>query len=501
MEILERVNRLVWGAPMIVLILSVGLVLTVKTGFVQLRLFPAALKCFFQNIFRKESGKRGVSSFQALCTALAATVGTGNIAGVAGAIAIGGPGAIFWMWICGLLGMILKYAEATLAVRYQVIGSDGQLFGGPMYMIRQGMGDKWKWLASLYCFFGVVAAFGVGNATQINAVVDGIRSAVNGFGGQWDPGYNLVLGIVLSGLVLGMLLGGARRIGNIAEKLVPFVSVAYILMGLGVLLLRLSAVPEALRSIIQGAFSPGAVTGGAVGSFFTSLRTGVSRGVFTNEAGMGTAAIAYGGADTDHPAKQGLMGIVEVFVDTMVICTITSLVILCSDSSLSFGLDEGAAITARAFSSVYGRWASVLLAFFLSCFAFATLLGWGLYGTRCAQFLFGNGAWKPFAYIQAAVSLFTAMIHTGTVWMLAETVNGLMAVPNLIALAVLCPELICITKDYFIQFGRNSAGGGTYESFYQCKPLRTFSHEKIPSACGGGRAPGKENPSPEHRSA
>ncbi len=501
MEILERVNRLVWGVPMIVLILSVGLVLTVKTGFMQLRLFPVAVRNCFQNIFRKEDGKRGVSSFQALCTALAATVGTGNIAGVAGAIAIGGPGSVFWMWISGLFGMILKYAEATLAVRYQTVGSDGQLCGGPMYMIRQGMGEKWKWLASLYCFFGVVAAFGVGNATQINAVVDGIRSAVDAFGGNWNPRYNLVLGVILSGLVLGMLLGGARRIGTIAEKLVPFASGAYILMGLGVLLTRFYAIPDALRSIVQGAFSPDAVTGGAVGSFFIALRTGVSRGVFTNEAGMGTAAIAYGGADTDHPVKQGLMGIVEVFVDTMVICTVTALVILCSNASLMFGVDEGAAITTRAFSSVYGHWISVPIAFFLSCFAFATLLGWGLYGARCAQYLFGHGAWKPFVYIQAAVALLTAMIQTGTVWMLAETVNGLMAIPNLIALAALRPELIRLTKDYIIQFGRKSAGGGTYESFYQCKPLRTLSHEKVSSPCGGGRAPGKENPSPEHRSA
>lgn len=438
---LEKMNQIVWGFPALFLILGVGLYLTFRTHFAQLRLFPKALRRFIA-AFRGRKGEDGaVSPFQALCTALAATVGTGNIVGVAGAIAIGGPGAVLWMWICALFGMVIKLAEATLAVRYRVRDERGELVGGPMYMIREGLGKKWTWLAGLYSFFGIVAAFGVGNATQINAVISGINEAVSAFGGTPSRIGNLTMGIVLAALVAFMLLGGLRRIGAITEKLVPFASVAYILLGLGVLIARREALIPAFSAIVRGAFSPQAATGGIVGSFLLTLRTGVSRGVFTNEAGMGTASIAHAAARVKHPTEQGLMGIMEVFLDTIVICTVTALVILCSGVPVPYGEDVGAVLTAQAFASVYGSWVSLFLAAALCCFAIATVLGWGLYGIRCAQYLFGANAWKTFALMQTATVIVASVLNTGTVWMLSETVNGLMAIPNLIALMALTPEL------------------------------------------------------------
>ena len=483
-KILEWINTVVWGIPALVLILGVGLYISFRTGFAQLRLFPRAWHDFVSRLTRKGETS-GVSPYQALCTALAATVGTGNLAGVAGAIAIGGPGSIFWMWVCAILGMGLKFAEATLAVRFRQKNADGSYSAGPMHIIRLGLGRKWLPLASLYSFFGVVAAFGVGNGTQINAVLTGIRGTVAYFGLPWNRAGELMLAIVLAGLVVSMLLGGARRIGAVAEALVPFAAATYIILGFGVLILRLEAIPDAIFAILEGAFAPEAVTGGMVGSIFQAMRVGVSRGVFTNEAGMGTAAMAHGAADVDHPADQGLMGIMEVFLDTIVICTVTALVILCSGITIPYGVDDGLALTTRAFSAVYGDWITLLIALETCCFAFATILGWGLYGARCAQYLFGENAWKHFAWLQGVTVIVSALLKTGTVWLLAEIVNGLMAIPNLIALALLTPEIILLLKSYP---GRMTAKGGTYEHFHQCKPLRTLSHEKVSPLCGEGSA-------------
>ena len=469
-KVLESLNGIVWGAPALVLILGVGLYISIRTGFAQITLFPRALREFGARLRGGKAEEGSVTPFQALCTALAATVGTGNLAGVAGARAIGGPGAIFWMWVCAILGMATKFAEATLAVRYRV-RENGEYVGGPMYMIREGLGKKWLWLGGVYSFFGIVAAFGVGNATQINAVVTGVNEAVKAFGGQESRTGNLIMGIVLAVVIAAMLLGGARRIGLVAEKLVPFASVAYLLLGLGVLIARAQALPEAFASILQGAFTPRAVTGGVVGSMLSALRIGVSRGVFTNEAGMGTASIAHAGAQVKHPAEQGLMGIMEVFLDTIVICTMTALVILVSGVAIPYGVDVGVALTTDAFSAVYGDWVSIFIAAALCCFAFATVLGWGLYGARCAQFLFGVDAWKKFVLLQAVTVVLGAVLNTGTVWLLSEIVNGLMAIPNLIALAVLSPELTRLTKQYKKSLARNRANGGTYENFYQCQPL------------------------------
>lgn len=458
-KILESIHSFLWGAPVLVLILGVGLYISIRTGFAQITLLPRALKEFVNKLTPGKGNTGGVTPFQALCTALAATVGTGNLVGVAGAICIGGPGAIFWMWLCGILGMATKFAEATLAVRYR-IREDGEYKGGPMYMIASGMGKKWKSLACLYSFFGVVAAFGVGNATQINSVISGVNDVLERFGGRESRTGNLLMGLLLAVLVGAMLLGGAKRIGAVAERLVPFLSAAYILLCAGVLAARWEAVPNAIRSIVQGAISPGAVTGGMLGSAFQALKVGCSRGVFTNEAGMGTASIAHAGADVSHPAEQGLMGIMEVFLDTILICTLTALVILVSGIPIPYGTDVGGELTTAAFTAVYGDWASVFVACALCCFAFATVLGWGLYGARCAEFLFGSGAWKWFAVLQTVTVVIGAVLNTQVVWLLAETVNGLMAIPNLIVLAALSPELRRLTIEYKRNI-RPKAGGGT----------------------------------------
>ncbi len=452
MGFLEKINSVVWGVPTLLLILSVGIWLSIRTRFAQFRLFSKAIKLFFSKLCKQRSNTEGISPMQALCTALAATVGTGNLAGVAGAIAIGGPGSIFWMWVCSLLGMITKFAEATLSVRYRTKNADGEAVGGPMYVIQNGMGKKYHWLASLYCFFGVVAAFGVGNATQINTLISSVNGVLESYGGSVTWMGNLLMGVGLATLVALMLSGGAKRIGTTAEKLVPFASVLYLLMGIIVLVTRCHMVPGAFRSIIAGAFTPGAVTGGVVGSMLQTIRIGTSRGIFTNEAGMGTAGIAHSAAAVPHPVEQGLMGIVEVFLDTIVICTMTALVILCSGISIPYGSDVGIQLTNQAFSAVFGSWIRIPIALCVCCFALATILGWGLYGARCAQYLLGTNVWKPFVFLQTVTVIIGAVLRTGTIWMLADTVNALMAIPNLIALFLLTPELTILTRDYKLRY-------------------------------------------------
>lgn len=468
-KLLDTVNGFIWGVPGLILILSVGTILSVRTGWVQFRFFSAAIHQFLSSL--KKSDNQGVSSYKALCTALAATVGTGNLAGVAGAIVLGGPGAVFWMWVCALLGMTIKFAEAALAVRYRVKTTDGSYVGGPMYIVRQGMGKTWQPLAFLYCFFGVVAAFGVGSATQINTVLGGINGAVRSLGGQENDFVNLIIGIVLAIILVLVLVGGVKRIGSAAAFLVPFASVFYILLCIGVLVLRAEAIPGAFRMIVRGALNPSAATGGILGSAFIALRVGACRGVFTNEAGMGTAGIAHAAADVAHPIQQGLMGIVEVFIDTIVICTMTALVILCSGIPIPYGSDLGIQITANAFSEIYGNWVHIPLALTLCCLAFATIIGWGLYGTRCVQFLFGDDAGRKFAWLQAGSVILGAVLNTGVVWSLSEIANGLMAIPNLIILLYFCPELVRLTVCYKNNIGTNVAKGGTYEDFYQRQSL------------------------------
>ena len=434
-EILENINGFVWGLPALVMILGVGLYLTVRTGFVQVRLFPEALRRFGRMFRGKDK-----SSFRSLCTALGATVGTGNLVGVAGAICLGGPGSIFWMWVCGFLGMATKYTEAVLAVHFRE-GREGEWQGGPMYIITRGLGQRWRWLACVYSFFGIFAAFGVGNATQINAMLSSIGTITGGR-------EKLLAGLVIALLVGALLSGGAKRIGAAAESLVPLAAGGYILLCLTVLILRFDRIGAAFSMIFQGAFDPKAVTGGALGSAFCALRVGCARGVFTNEAGMGTASIAHASAEVAHPAEQGMMGIVEVFLDTIVICTLTALVILCSGVEVAYGADAGGSLTTQAFCAVCGDWAGGFLGAALCCFAFATVLGWGLYGLRCVSFLLGPGKERWFVILQMGASLLGAVLETGVIWILAETVNGLMAVPNLIALAALAGKAAALTRDY-----------------------------------------------------
>ena len=448
LDFLEKLNGFVWGLPALIGILGVGLYLTLRTGFAQLRFLPKAIRDFCSRFSQKDKPGEDKSSFQALCTALAATVGTGNLAGVAGAIALGGPGAIFWMWVCAFFGMVTKFAEATLAVRYRKKAPNGEYIGGPMVMIEQGLGKRWRWLGVLYSFFALVASFGVGNAAQINAVIGGVNGVISAFGGSHSQWLDFLVAAILAVLICVMLLGGAKRIGEVAERLIPFASIAYLLLCLVVLIGRFQAIPQAFAAIVTGAFSPKAITGGVVGSFFVALRVGAARGVFTNEAGMGTASIAHAGANVAHPVRQGLMGIMEVFLDTVVICTMTALVILCSGVTVPFGEDTGILLTTEAFSAVLGDWVSVPIAIALILFALATVVGWGLYGIRSAQYLFGENSWKTFAVLQGLAVMASSFAGTGAVWLLAETVNGLMAIPNLIVLTALTPELTRLVKEY-----------------------------------------------------
>lgn len=334
-EINSAVNNFIWGVPAMICIIGVGLVLSIRTGFLQIRKFPYAMKVTIGRMFKKKEAADGaMTPFQAVCTALAATVGTGNIAGVAGAIAIGGPGAVFWMWISAILGMCTKFSEVTLAVHFREKNEKGELVGGPMYYIKNGLKKHWHWLAYLFSIFGVLTVFGTGNATQVNTITTAIDSALFNYGiisKDSASTVNLIIGIVLAVLLSLILLGGIKRIGQVTEKLVPFMAIIYIVFALGVVALNFQNIPHVFASIFKGAFSPASVTGGAVGSFFMSMKKGVSRGIFSNEAGLGTGSIAHACADTRKPVKQGVFGIFEVFIDTIVICTLTALVILCSE--------------------------------------------------------------------------------------------------------------------------------------------------------------------------
>ena len=437
----QAVNNFIWGVPAMVCIIGVGLLLSVRTGFIQIRKFPYAIKTTIGRMFRKRDASDGaMTPFQAVCTALAATVGTGNIAGVAGAIAIGGPGAVFWMWCSALLGMCTKFAEVTLAVRFREKNREGDWVGGPMYYIKNGLPKKWRFLAVLYAILGMLTVFGTGNATQVNAIITAVDTAILNFhqmGARQMASLNLVIGILIALTVALVLVGGLKRIGNVAEKLVPFMALVYVLMALGVLVLNLNRVPEVLASIVRGAFSPSAVTGGAVGSMFLCMKKGVSRGIFSNEAGLGTGSIAHAASDVDDPIRQGYFGIFEVFADTIIICSMTAFVILVSGEHITYGAAAGAELTIGGFTAVYGIWASLLAAVAMCCFAFSTIIGWGLYGTRCLEFLVGSKANRGFMIVYSFVAIIGATVDLGLLWDLSETFNGMMVIPNLIALFLL----------------------------------------------------------------
>jgi len=449
------VNNFIWGVPAMICIVGVGLLLSIRTGFLQIRKFPYAMKVTIGRMLKKREASDGaLTPFQAVCTALAATVGTGNIAGVAGAIAIGGPGAVFWMWISALLGMCTKFSEVTLAVHFREKNAEGDLVGGPMYYIKNGLKKQWHWLA----YLGVLTVFGTGNATQVNTITTAIDSALYNYGvisEQNVSTLNLVIGIILAVLIGLILLGGIKRIGQVAEKLVPFMAVIYIILAIGVVILNYRNIPTVFASIFKGAFSPASVTGGAVGSFFMSMKKGVSRGIFSNEAGLGTGSIAHACADTRKPVKQGFFGIFEVFVDTIVICTLTALVILCSGVPVGYGDAAGAELTILGFTSTYGSWVSIFTAIAMCCFAFSTIIGWGLYGTRCVEFLLGTRANRPFMILYALVAIVGATMELGLMWNIAETFNGLMVIPNLIAVFLLSGVVVRLVKEYFDREGKN----------------------------------------------
>ena len=458
--VISAVNIFIWGVPAMICIIGVGLYLSIRTRFLQIRKFPYAIKTTIGRVFRKREASDGaMTPFQAVCTALAATVGTGNIAGVAGAIAIGGPGAVFWMWISAALGMCTKFSEVTLAVHFRETNARGELIGGPMYYIKNGLGKNWRWLAALFSLFGVLTVFGTGNATQVNTITTAINSALLNYHLINEDAVstsNLIIGIIIAILVATVLLGGVKRIGRVTEKLVPFMALIYIVLSLGVILLNLNRVPSVFASIVEGAFSPASVTGGVVGSFFLSMKKGVSRGIFSNEAGLGTGSIAHACADTKKPVKQGFFGIFEVFTDTIVICTLTALVILCSGTPVGYGEAAGAELTISGFTSTYGNWVSIFTAIALCCFAFSTIIGWGLYGARCIEYLLKEKSIKPFMVAYSLVAIIGATADLGLMWSVAETFNGLMAIPNLIALFLLSGTVARLVKQYFETEGKTN---------------------------------------------
>ena len=444
-KINQAVNGFIWGVPAMICIIGVGLLLSVRTRFIQVHKFGAALKNTIGKIFDKTQAKDGsMSPFQAVCTALAGTVGTGNIAGVAGAIALGGPGAIFWMWCSAFLGMCTKFSEVTLAIHFREKNANGEYVGGPMYYIKNGLSKKWHFLAVLYALFGVLTVFGTGNATQVNTIVSSIHSALHNLhtiDGTVDERANLIFGIFIAAFVAMVLLGGIQRIGQVSEKLVPFMAALYVILAIGVVILHISRVPAVFAMIFKSAFTPQAATGGIIGSMFLSMKKGVSRGIFSNEAGLGTGSIAHACADTNNAVHQGMFGIFEVFMDTIVICTLTGLVILLGAPNIVYGQAAGAELTISGFTATYGGWVSIFTAVAMCCFAFSTIIGWGLYGSRCIEFLGGEKLVRPFLVAYSFVSIIGATINLGLLWHIADTFNGLMAIPNLIALLVLSGQV------------------------------------------------------------
>ena len=454
-QINGTINGLVWGVPAMILIVGTGVYMSIGIGFKQFTRFGYVLKNTIGKAFGKHEVAEGaVTPFQALCTALAATVGTGNIAGVCGAIAIGGPGAVFWMWVSAIFGMATKYSEVTLSIKYREKNDKGDWVGGPMYYIRNGLGKSWGWLAAVFAVFGTLAAFGIGNATQANTIASSIAEAFKVFNPDVNVGtINLIVGIVLCVLAMIVYLGGIKRIGQVCELLVPVMAVVYIVAGIGVVVIRADQLPSVFAAIFKGAFQPAAIAGGLAGATMAdAIKKGVGRGVFSNEAGLGSAPIAHAAADVDHPVAQGIFGIFEVFADTIVICTLTALIALCGNGvqNIPYGQAANQTLTVAGFCSVYpDTIATVSVAIALSLFAFSTILSWGLYGSRTAEFLFGAKAVKPYQIIFCLVCIVGTTIDLSLAWDISDTLNGLMAIPNLVGVLLLSPVVFKLTKEYF----------------------------------------------------
>ena len=450
----SAINGIVWGIPMLVLLLGAGLFLTLRTGGVQFRRFGYAMKNTIGKVFQKADKQDGaVSPFQAVTTALAATVGTGNIAGITWAVTLGGAGSIFWLWVSALIGMCTKYAEVVLAVKYRERNEQGDWVGGPMYYITNGLGQNWKWLAVIFSAFGALAAFGIGNAVQVGNITGSISTAVTTF----NPAFtatdtlNLIVGIIIAVIVAFTLLGGIQRLGSITEKLVPFMSIIYIVASVIVLVCHAQALPGVFALIFKGAFNPTAAVGGISGfTLKLCIEWGVKRGVFSNEAGLGSAPMAHAATSETNPVKQGLYGIFEVFMDTIVICTMSGLTLLVSGIDLHYGTKGTTALNAQALGTVFGdEIGALIIAVGISLFALSTVLSWGLYGTRCCEYIFGTKFNKVYQMIFVIVCVIGATMDLGLAWDIADTLNGLMAIPNLIALLGLSGVVVQLTKEYF----------------------------------------------------
>ena len=447
-------NSVAWLYILLPCVFIGGVYLTIGSGAVQFKRFGYAMKNTAGKLFKKqEAGKGAVTPLQAVTTALAATVGTGNIVGTSQAIAMGGYGAVFWLWMAALLGMVIKYSEVVLAIRYRERDAKGDWVGGPMYYIENGMGKKWKWLAVIFSALAALAAFGIGNMSQSNSIVGSITGAVTainpGFTGQTGLKWALGIGLaVLTGLVL---FGGIKRIGSVTEKLIPFMSVAYILMTLIVIFGNLKGVGPAFAKIFGAAFTPQAVLGGAAGiTIKQAVVWGLRRSAFSNEAGLGSAPIAHAAAECKTPVDQGLYGIFEVFMDTLVICTLTALTIIISGVDITFGVKPGSALITAAFTTVLGsKFAALFVALALALFAYSTILGWSLYGSRCVQHIFGLKAAKVYQAIFIVMIVVGSVSSLDFVWDVADTLNGLMAIPNFVALFALSPVVFKLTKEYF----------------------------------------------------
>lgn len=457
MELIVKVNSflngIVMGWPGMILLVGTGVYYTIRCGGVQFKWFGYIMKTTIGKIFeKKEAGEGSVTPFQAVCTALAATVGTGNIAGVTGAIALGGPGAVFWMWVSALFGMCTKFAEVTLAIHFRERNDKGDWVGGPMYYIRNGLGKKWAWLGGVFAVLGGICAFGIGNISQMNSIASSVTSAVTTIAPATvgkEGTIALIAGIIMAIVCFVTYIGGIKRIGEVTEKLVPVMAIIYIVSSLVLIFIHIGNFPEIIRQIVVGAFNPSAIVGGALGiGIIEAMKRGVSRGVFSNEAGLGSAPMAHAAAETPGPIQQGLYGIFEVFADTTVICTMTSLVILMSGTPIEYGQPAGVELTNAAFAMTYGKYASVVVAIGLSLFAGSTILSWGLYGTRCAEYLFGSKVIKPYQILFCIVVVMGAVMDLSLAWDISDTLNACMAIPNLIGLLLLSPVVIKLAKEY-----------------------------------------------------
>lgn len=465
-EILDTLNYIAWGPWMLILLVGTGIYISVRLGFLQFRKFGYAMKNTLGKIFTKqEAGEGEITPFQSVTTALAATVGTGNIAGVTGAIAIGGPGAVFWMWFSALFGMLTKYSEVVLAVHFRERNAKGEWAGGPMYYIKNGLGKKWNWLAIFFCVMAAIAALGVGNMTQINTITTSINTAIDAFGGNTAanavmifgnpvPVTSLVIGGLTAVVVAVVLFGGTKRIGSVTEKLVPFMAVVYILAAFVVVLFNYDSVGKVFSMIFEGAFNPQAVTGGAAGVvFMTTIQKGIGRGVFSNEAGLGSAPMAHASTSEKNPVKQGLYGIFEVFISTMLICTLTALVVLCGVEKgvdVTWGKDAGTNLVISSFALIFGQQVGALLiAVAIGLFSLSTILGWALYGGRCCEFMFGSKSIPVYQVIYVFMTVLGAMLELDVVWSISDTMNGFMAIPNLIAVLGLSGVVIKLTREHF----------------------------------------------------